>query len=649
MTSILYALKKLQKLVWACLLGGIALSACHDNDVFKGTDPDSETPNLFDFSTKNQIDLTVSYQVPQNYRVNFEAYYTNPISVNDAGDYIKDPAAIPFLTGCTDENGKFNFSLEMPSYVENIYVYSENFGVPTLLQGTVEGNKANISKVGNTRSKTVTRTATNNYSKWQQQNYRCQNPTLSQESTTIDDELMKIIDNTLPKDKDLVSSFYYEKLTLKEEAEIFLYFVSNGSSQRQNALAYYVIPEGKTWEQATVNNNLILAFPDLKSTQKGEGVKLLHYLNGTPSSIFPAGSTIAFALLVDARQNDGLSNPAHILYSEKEYNSYTVHYNSESTIAWNRPHMGAFKAGSNIILAFEDQPYHEGYLPGDFRDEVFIVKATPPTSLPDDVEQGTEDPNKDPEFDNQTIVQSGILAFEDNWPQKGDYDLNDVMVSYTRTLNWRNKDFKVVSIDEVYTFLHDGAVFNNSFGYELGAQMKKDGIKSVTITSAYSCKGQGLDPDLENATIMLFDNGKKVPVGTTFKVHTVFNSPTDYISFNIYPYNPFIVSNGYTTDEDNYLQYNRTEVHLPQKYAPTPKANVSLFGTGDDKSKGNKYYIRSGNYPFALDLSLKIYDSAELPEFGVPIEKQPIDVTYPAFKTWVESNGNQAKDWYIKK
>ena len=33
------------------------------------------------------------------------------------------------------------------------------------------------------------------------------------------------------------------------------------------------------------------------------------------------------------------------------------------------------------------------------------------------------------------MTYKGILAFEDNWPSKGDYDLNDVIVKYSSILS----------------------------------------------------------------------------------------------------------------------------------------------------------------------------------------------------------------------
>lgn len=641
---------RFQSTILGLLVGGLILVSCEKKSVYKGGDPQDTQPNDFSFSTKKTTDIQISYDVPQGYRVHFEAYYSNPLSLNEDKSYVKNTSLIPFLTGYTDENGKFSLSVETPAYAENIYVFSDNAGVPALLTGKIRNSSAQIAEAASLPNKVITKgTSGSNYRQWQEFSYTLQKPELEKNKIEINDKLLATINKTLPTESSVVTSYFYEKITLKEDANVTLYFVSNGLSERQNALAYYVIPEGETYDQATVNQKLTLAFANLKKTEAGDGVKLVNCEDNN-SDLFKKGTTIAFALLVDASQESGMKSPTHIAYSEKKFNSYTVIYDKEttgSTITRNVPHMGAFTTkDGQVILSFEDQPYHEKYSQGaDFRDEVFILEANPVSSLPDDIPSGNDPDEDEPSYDSQ-YTTSGILSFEDNWPRKGDYDMNDVMLAYTRSLNYKASfpDLYVVSIDEEYTFLNNGADYFNSFGYQVGGNIRKNDIKAITITSDYKSQHQGLDQDLEKATIMLFDNGKAIPATTTFKVHIVLNSPVDYSSFYLYPFNPFIVVNGFTLD--GYMNSGRTEVHLPQTFAPTDKADKSQFGTEDDKSANGKYYVATGKYPFAIELML---EPSAIQDFKIPAESQSIDVTYPRFINWVKSDGKEDKDWYINK
>ena len=64
------------------------------------------------------------------------------------------------------------------------------------------------------------------------------------------------------------------------------------------------------------------------------------------------------------------------------------------------------------------------------------------------------------------MTYKGILAFEDNWPSKGDYDLNDVIVKYSSILEFNTKN-QVLSAEDTFTAMWSGALFKNGFAYQL--------------------------------------------------------------------------------------------------------------------------------------------------------------------------------------
>lgn len=631
------------------LIASLALISCEKRNVYQGEEGDGNSgeANPFSYSTKQQVEINLHYNVPKNYRVAFEAYYTTPVTVNEAKDYVVKEGVTPFLTGYTDANGNFNLSADIPAFVENIYVYTHSTGVPALLEGRIEGNKVTLSEKTSLKSKALsTRSGLVKY-KWNKQNYEVAIPELETSTSEISAETREIIDATIQDNTEINFNKYgVSTLSLSEDAEVTLHFVGHGKSERQNALAYYVYESDQVPSLATVNKSLILAYADLYNTATGAGVKLKYQKpTGEWVDKFPAGSTIGFALLVDAYQNGTITSSSNVAYSNNKFNNFDITYigshgKTEMTQAREVPFMGVFKANDVLVVAFEDQPYHQGYVPADCRDAMFTITATPISAFPD-IPDG-KDPNKDPEYIG-TAESCGILSFEDNWPKRGDYDLNDVVISYIRKLNF-DESIKVVSIDEEYTFLNNGANFSDAFAYQIGGQLKRNDAQ-VTITSDYNCPNQGLDPDLDDATVILFDNGKKVELGTKFFVKTILKTPIDFPNFSAslgFPYNPFIINSGYDPN-NNILSNGRTEVHLP-KYKPTTKVNTDLFGTEDDLSGNGNYYVRAGNYPFAIDIT-KAY-SSELPVYLIPAETKPIDTTYPLFKTWVESNGQSAKDWY---
>ena len=305
------------------------------------------------------------------------------------------------------------------------------------------------------------------------------------------------------------------------------------------------------------------------------------------------------------------------------------------------------KGHAKIAISFEDQPWDNNYgtNEGDFRDDMFIVEVTPA----DAIENLPAPPDEElPAYDGH-FYTSGILAFEDCWPEKGDYDLNDVVIGYERTTYYKNGvPNKVVSLNDQFTFLNNGANYSDGFGYQL-TRVNRTDVKACTVKSEYSCAEQGLDHSANAAIIMLFDNAKNIKKGTTFSVATTL---VDGGVIGTALMNPFIVvQNGDYAASGGILASPRTEVHLPKTgntaYLPTEKANTSYWGEEDDKSdpKNNVYYVRSGNYPFALNLA---WDSkyGDLKDFFIPREREVIDATYPKFNAWVDSKGANNKDWY---
>lgn len=669
----------LQKM-WSTLFCITALAfftvSCMEKDVYKGDgDDDESVPNLFDFSTKSEVKITLDYAT--DYAVSFEMYYSNPLSLDGAKSYVKNIELTPFIYGKTDGKGKLSITFpDMPNTEKDIYVYSPNLTVPTLLHATVNGGEVVLttaSKVTNL-SRIATRAASASgdfYNKWEPKNctyvtplgdwdtqgnanYLNQGENIDKYKLNITEKFKRTISGTLELDEPSYGKYLtHELMGISKRAYVYVNFVSHHNSERNNALAYYTLAPNEE-VPATAPTRLAVAFPNLRAEglNGGDVIQLKYYDSDKNEWVdeFPADSRIGFVLLVDAFEDGKLSERTNLMYSDRKYNSYYIEqYNSDKgSYKGSRPQMLAFTADGNLVLSFEDQPWNDNRKKGQpafgsFNDDTFTITANPITALPD-VNPGTDPQEPEEEKGDFSTNSSGILAFEDNWPSQGDYDMNDVVFAYQRTLNMLMSDnFRVVSIDETYIFKNNGASYANGFGYVIGGGVKRDDVE-VTVTSDMQSDGMGLDPDLEDATVMLTNNAKAIPVGTTFTVKTKFKPGKRYefSDFGFNPYNPFIVV--MKKSGENYLATNRTEVHLPKNFKPTPKADPSLFGTESDLSgKGNNfYYISSGNYPFALEIATA---SEDIPNFAIPTETKRIEVSYPKFIDWVKDPKNNA-DWW---
>lgn len=114
----------------------------------------------------------------------------------------------------------------------------------------------------------------------------------------------------------------------------------------------------------------------------------------------------------------------------------------------NRTHTAAFRIDDFIVLSFED------WTDEDYNDSQFNVWSNPIEAItnPDipNLKPGSGDEDK-----KYSLEYKGIVAFEDCWPSKGDYDLNDVIVRYQSVLNF-NSNNQVLSTEDTYELLWSG-------------------------------------------------------------------------------------------------------------------------------------------------------------------------------------------------
>lgn len=233
-------------------------------------------------------------------------------------------------------------------------------------------------------------------------------------------------------------------------------------------------------------------------------------------------------------------------------------------------------------------------------------------------------------YDNKIAPAS--VAFEDNWPWQGDYDINDLVMNFEYNIitNAANKVAKVVAI---YQLRATGGANQNGFGVEFPVESNK--ISNVI--------GAQLEAGQTKAVITLFDNMRAAMSGwntwpnqaalnpTTYNVSFEVNNGPLLSAFGLGYYNPFIWNNG---------RGRGFETHLPGKM-PTSLANTAIFNTGLDAtnvSTGDTYITKNTRYPWA------IYIPAS---FDYPIEKGDINLGYINFKHWIISGGTTNTDWYL--
>jgi len=242
----------------------------------------------------------------------------------------------------------------------------------------------------------------------------------------------------------------------------------------------------------------------------------------------------------------------------------------------------------------------------------------------------------------------GSIMFEDNWPSKGDYDFNDLVVDYQTNLVTDARNY-VRRIETKYYIRAAGAALHNGFGFQLdnvSANLVASATGHSLLNGYISLSPNGTEQNQPRAVIVAIDDVNNVihkvpfagdffntwpdiPKGysDTLFIMMGFTMPIPIINIGTPPFNPFLIK-----DKDRGY-----EIHLPG-YIPTNLVNTSLFGQQDDNSEPAKgIYYKSYIYlPWGLFTP---------EQFDYPFETAPILNAHLFFDSWAQSDGVKYKDW----
>ncbi len=254
------------------------------------------------------------------------------------------------------------------------------------------------------------------------------------------------------------------------------------------------------------------------------------------------------------------------------------------------------------------------------------------------------------------------LAFEDRWPEQGDYDMNDVVILQESSLLLTD-DFKIKQIEFHGELKALGASYHNGFAIQLDNIMPSNvntDLVRFEINGVLQ-ENSAVEEDTQYLVIKITDDLRSHIQLTqacdyyktesncgntsqmTFNVTIPFNNPIELEQFPEAPYNPFIFAQNSTYHGDLFFHPGRPlEIHLKNKM-PTSKADSTMFGVADDKTQqsANYLYQTSNGLPWALAIN-----PGSQEEWKHPSEMVDILQAYPDFQDFVESNGNKATSWF---
>ncbi|GAB2691393.1 hypothetical protein GCM10027037_13330 [Mucilaginibacter koreensis] len=680
----------------ALLSGIVAFSSCRkslytnkDDGTAPGQNTSKAAPDGFNYKTSKDVSLNLTLLTNQN-----TALPGVVVSV-----YLPNSNA-PIYKGVTNSAGLLQGTVTVPSSVTSLIIDPAYVGLMRNAQGVISSGNSITATIGGANSfsgdiqaeniatsapggggSTLTTLAVSSagitfaypspYNSSSDANLNTSTyplklgrpAYLEPNPDVISSGLLSYVNASLPEGKplttthpDYLKTSATSDINVTATSDVWITYVSEGAGN-MNSLAYFTYPTGNPPTDVSNISRATIIFANASGYGSGGGLK-----SGDKVKLgrFNAGTSIGFVLIQNAWTGSGIT-----VSNTKYYSDYLL--NPETNVNSKKHTVTLYDDVHKLFLIGFEDLNRQGTSDDDFNDLVIYASANPVTAIstggvPEIDKGGDADGDTVPDeldaFPNDASrayvsyypSQTGYatIAFEDNWPFKGDYDLNDLVVNYryTFTSNYKNQ---VVDVTGEFAPVASGATYRNGFGVQLpvlASEVQSVSGQQNNISNYITFAGNGVEAGQSKAVIIPFDNSealiknsdnssfvnttnsKSKVLGAAATIKVTFNSPIDAARLLVSSFNPFLISN----------LRREYEVHLPG-YAPTDKVNMKLFGTADDASApaSGKYYISSANWPWALNFTT---------QFSYPIEGEAINAAYLHFSDWASSGGTNYPDWY---
>jgi LruC domain-containing protein len=651
----------------------IILAACvEETTLVKDIDDSSleeKTFGDYDFATVNEVNINLSFTDVKGGA--FAGIKIRLVSPNS--DEI-------IYQGFTDINGSLIGKVNFPTYLDEVILDANYVGIPDrfsvpILNGSVKLNyagkldpnqvvlhsdpKARLSNPNARMSAGPKITYAAQY------NSEGLPANLDPEVQYISSALLQNINSTLPEFQAVPAlhpSFVAEgvKTTLEvtETAEVSFTFVHDGAGLT-NSIGYYTYPTDTPPQKLSDIEEVIVLFPNFSGLGSGGSLVLGHKIN---LGRFEAGTSIGIVLYATGWDGNKVAGQDFGFFTDKKLNPEPNDLLKQHNILLWDAENELFLVGFEDVRR-DDIPFK---CDQDFKDAVLFVQSIPAKAIStvnvsrlgnstsfdrdgDGIKDALDEypDDKDKAYDSYYPSANGFgsFAFEDNWPEKGDFDFNDLVVDY-RFKYIMNATNEVIEVQSKFSFRALGEGYSNSFGFEM--DVNPSALESVTGSklgsSMITTNENGTEAGQSKSVLIVTDNIKGLfgsnnfvnilPSGMKMESKEVnltikLKSPTKLTNLGVAPYNPFLIL----------AQDRSIETHLPG-YSPTDLADRGYFGTGNDNSDINigRYYLAKTSLPWAIHT----YEM-----FDYPYENVDIRSGFNKFNAWALSRGSTFKDWYL--
>jgi LruC domain-containing protein len=229
----------------------------------------------------------------------------------------------------------------------------------------------------------------------------------------------------------------------------------------------------------------------------------------------------------------------------------------------------------------------------------------------------------------------GMMMFEDNWPKKGDFDFNDVVVAVNQIIH-RDAAGNITSIRMELELMAAGGTFASGLGFRLPVSKALVAGASLTVDGVPVAVPAWLDQ--QEATFTLAAD-----------VHALFGASNQPVNVDalVRPYvhlvfdvrlsgGPATLAGGAPFDLFIFDPSRGVEVHRPE-YQGTARLQGSLIATADDNTTPGRAFVTTGGIPWALSMPEVV---------PYPPEGNAIDRLFPDIVPFGASAGAQNADFF---
>jgi len=487
----------------------------------------------------------------------------------------------------------------------------------------------------------------------------------------VPSELLNKLSTALPEGRnitltnpDYITNDAGANISVNETGEVFVTFLHEGAGYR-NGFGYFTYTGDAPTSRDQINE--VVLIPNASFFNSGGDSYGMRVGDTVSLGVHPAGTRIGFFVIANGfTENIGVKsymdkNHDWVFYTVKDLNAESSDELKAHTVMLYDDESG------NVVLGLEDILRSNSGCDHDFNDVMFMVSANPATAidnsvitvLPENMDSdgdGVLDANDDYPNDSERAFDVfypseeglGTLAYEDNWPNEGDYDLNDLVVKY-RYQETRDSLGRIKDIHVDYLFSARGASRANGFALAFNNILASTGYSASLSVNGADSENLLSEADSSHLNFVVVGNTETImptPAGCQF-YNTDSNCPSSpeipatlSISFDAAktrsqtgnaPYNPYIFA---TFDRGR-------EVHLPN-HRPSALADHQRFGSGDDDSNlfdFSKLYKTQTSMPWGLNMPYSWLH---------PTSGDNIVNVYADYRQWAESGGLTSTDWYTK-